>query len=167
MKRYPAAALTLILALALATCGAQAVGGASEPGSVPEPLPKADVSQAEEPDHSHQSAEGDNILPHEPMIYCGNTITEVTENGRLVDDPKAASFWGGDSVALTDLLIHLDYSEGICRCLPEYLVETEFGEEPYGVNLSESYARYGDSQVELTQEQVEQIQGILDRNLPD
>ena len=166
MKRYLAAVLALILALALVSCGAQAAGGASEPGSVPEPLPKADVSQPEEPDHSHQPAEGDNILPHEPMIYCGNTITKVSPEPRTSGEDWKASFWGGDSVALTDLLLYLDYQEGICRCLPEYMVETEFSEEPYGISLTEGYARHGDSQVDLTQEQVELIHDILERNLP-
>jgi hypothetical protein len=70
-------------------------------------------------------------------------------------------------VALTDLLLYLDYQEGICRCLPEYSVETEFSEEPYGVNLSSGYARHGEGQVELTEEQVELIRDILDRNLTD
>lgn len=173
MKRYLAVLLALTLALALASCGAQAAGGAPEPGSAPEAsasLSKADVSQPdasqqEEDSHDHQPAEGDNILPHEQMLYCGNTVTKVTPVFSGSGDDLEASFWGSDSVALTDLLIHLDYSGDICRCLPEYMVDTEFSEEPYGVNLTESYARYGDGQVELTQEQVELIRDILDRNL--
>ena len=70
-------------------------------------------------------------------------------------------------MALTDLLVFLDYSGEVCRCLPEYYVDTEFSEEPYGVNLSSGYARHGEGQVELTEEQIELIRDILDRNLPD
>ena len=168
MKSYPAMGLALALALTLTACAASA----DSPGSAPEGGGSAasgqtDTSQPEEPDHSHQRAQADNILPHEEVGYCGNTITKVRQNERLEEDPWEVSFWGSDSVALTDLLIHLDYSGEICRCLPEYYVDTEFSQEPYGLNLTSGYVRYGEGQVELTQEQVELIQGILERNPPD
>lgn len=167
MKQYSATLLALAMALTLASCTVSA-GGASEPDSLPEvSVPAESASQPEEPDHSHQPAEGDNTVPHEQMGYCGNTITRVSHEPRTSGEDWESSFWGGDSVALTDLLLYLDYQEGICRCLPEYMVETEFSEEPYGISLTEGYARHGDSQVDLTQEQVELIREILDRNLPD
>ena len=75
---------------------------------------------------------------------------------------RGFSFWGDDSVALTDLLLYLDYSGDVCRCMPEYRVDTEFG-TGYGINLTEGYARCGDGQASLTAEQAEQIQAILDR----
>lgn len=168
MKRYLSVVCSLILALTLVSCGAQATSGASKPDSLPEAsVPTESVSQPEEPDHSHQSAEGDNTVPHEQMGYCGNTVTRVSPEPRTSGEDWESSFWGGDSVALTDLLVFLDYSGEVCRCLPEYMVETEFSEEPYGISLTEGYARHGDSQVDLTQEQVELIREILDRNLPD
>lgn len=166
MKSFLAMGLALALALTLTACAASA-GSVSPPGSVPEEPGQTDVSQPEEPDHSHQRAQADNILPHEEVGYCGNTITKVRQNERLEEDPWEVSFWGSDSVALTDLLIHLDYSGEICRCLPEYYVDTEFSQEAYGLNLTSGYVRYGEGQVELTQEQVELIQGILERNPPD
>ena len=90
--------------------------------------------------------------------YCGNTITEVTLDG------VAYSFWGDDSVALTDIVINLAYDpNSVCRCLPEFTVNTEFG-DGYGVNLTEHYVRCEDGQAPLTAEQAETIQGILDRN---
>ena len=94
-------------------------------------------------------------------------MNRVSHEPRTSGEDWESSFWGGDSVALTDLLVFLDYSGEVCRCLPEYMVETEFSEEPYGISLTEGYARHGDSQVDLTQEQVELIREILDRNLPD
>lgn len=165
MKSFLAMGLALALALTLTACAASA-GSVSPPGSAPEEFGST-VSQPEEPDHSHQRAQADNILPHEEVGYCGNTITKVRQNERLEEDPWEVSFWGSDSVALTDLLIHLDYSGEICRCLPEYYVDTEFSQEAYGLNLTSGYVRYGEGQVELTQEQVELIQGILERNPPD
>ena len=59
-------------------------------------------------------------------------------------------------------LWYLDYSGDVCRCLPEYSVDTEFG-TGYGVNLTEGYARSGGGQTDLTEEQVEQIREILER----
>ena len=90
--------------------------------------------------------------------YCGNTVTEVTLDG------ETYSFWGDDSVALTDIVINLAYnSEAICRCLPEFTVDTEFG-NGYGVNLSDHYVRCEAGQALLTAEQAEKIRGILERN---
>ena len=166
MKQNFAALLTLAMTLTLASCTVSA-GGASEPDSLPAAsVPAESASQPEEPDHSHPPTAGDNIVPHEDIGYCGNTITKVSPEPRTSGEDWKASFWGSDSVALTDLLLYLDYQEGICRCLPEYMVETEFSEEPYGISLTEGYARHGDSQVDLTQEQMELIREILDRNLP-
>lgn len=167
MKRYLSAVFSLALALALVSCGVQAAGGAEKVPEGAASVPAADTSQPQEPGHSHQLAQEDNVLPHEEVGYCGNTITKVRRNERLVEDPWEVSFWGSDSVALTDLLIHLDYSGEICRCLPEYYVDTEFSQEEYGLNLTSGYVRYGEGQAELTQEQVELLQGILERNPPD
>lgn len=167
MKRYLSAVFSLALALALVSCGVQAAGGAEKVPEGAASVPAADTSQPQEPGHSHQLAQEDNVLPHEEVGYCGNTITKVRRNERLEEDPWEVSFWGSDSVALTDLLIHLDYSGEICRCLPEYYVDTEFSQEEYGLNLTSGYVRYGEGQAELTQEQVELLQGILERNPPD
>lgn len=167
MKRYLSAVFSLALALALVSCGVQAAGGAEKVPEGAASVPVADTSQPQEPGHSHQLAQEDNVLPHEEVGYCGNTITKVRQNERLEEDPWEVSFWGSDSVALTDLLIHLDYSGEICRCLPEYYVDTEFSQEEYGLNLTSGYVRYGEGQAELTQEQVELLQGILERNPPD
>lgn len=106
--------------------------------------------------------------PHEPAAepqtvedpvsgYCGNTFTDVVLDG------KTYAFWGDDSVALTDIVINLPYADGVCRCLPEFTVNTEFG-DGYGVNLSQHYVRLGAHQSPITEEQAETIRGILDRN---
>lgn len=90
--------------------------------------------------------------------YCGNTVTEVTLDG------ETYSFWGDDSVTLTDIVINLAYDpHRVCRCLPEFTVDTEFG-DGFGVNLTGSYVRCETGQASLTEEQTEAIRGILERN---
>ena len=67
-------------------------------------------------------------------------------------------------MTLPDILINLAYDpKQVCRCLPEFTVNTELG-SGYGVNLSESYARCEGGQAALTVEQVTAIREILDRN---
>ncbi len=124
-------------------------------------IPPSDTSAVTSaPQHSHTQPTEDNTIAHEAAGYCGNTVTTVTR--KTPGEPLELTFWGSDSVALTDLLRYLDYHEDICRCLPEYNVDTEFG-TGYGINLTESYVRYDGKQVSLTAEQVQTIQDILDR----
>lgn len=109
-----------------------------------------------QPDHSHTVPAGDNVVAHEPEGYCGNTVTNV----RYVPVGKTGeewerSFWGGTSVGLTDFLRWLDYDDGICRCIPEYYIRTEFGQSEYGLNLTQGYVRYEGKQCQLTEEQKE------------
>jgi len=165
MKRYLIAALSLALALTLASCGAYAAGGTSEPAEADASAVLPGASQPEE--DVHQPAQADNIVPHDPVGYCGNTVTTVSADALVTGEDWEVSFWGSDSVALTDLLTYLDYQEGICRCLPEYNVTTEFSEESYGIDLTSGYVRRGDSQVDLTEGQTELIRDILERNRPD
>ncbi len=69
---------------------------------------------------------------------------------------------GSDSVMITDLLRYLDYSSDICKCLPEYIVDTEFG-KGYGISLTEGYARYEGKQVSLTDGQIKTVTEIFER----
>lgn len=114
------------------------------------------------PEDVHTLSEGGNVAAHEKTLYCGNTITSVTKEKWADGETWTADFWGEDSIALTDLLRFLDYSGEVCRCLPEYTVDTEFG-DGFGVNLTEGYARYGDGQTDLTAEQLELIREIIER----
>lgn len=147
------------------TAGVTESGGISTTG-IPDRSLDASANGAEgeaNPDeHSHVLSEGNNIVEHEAAGYCGNTVTTVSREAWAGDEPWKVSFWGDDSVALTDLLLYLDYSGDTCRCLPEYTVDTEFG-AGYGINLTEGYVRHDGGQVSLTAEQIEQIQEILDR----
>lgn len=108
--------------------------------------------------HTHQPAESSQTVDDPVTGYCGNTVTSVTLDGQTY------SFWGSDSVTLTDILINLAYDPNqICRCMPEFTVDTEFG-SGYGVNLTENYVRCEAGQAALTAEQTAAIRDILDRN---
>lgn len=128
-----------------------------------EHIPEEAIAVLEEMGYSfdfHRHAPAEEPLTVESPVsgYCGNIITEI------VIGKEVYSFWGSDSVTLTDILINLAYDpEQVCRCLPEFTVNTELG-SGYGVNLSESYARCEGGQAALTVEQVTAIREILDRN---
>lgn len=189
MRKLRIPFLMLILVMGLSACGdfarngvagqgEMSADGEAEPGDVsmpavsdqgsvlaseiPAPTTEGVEGEAHTDEHSHSLAEGNNIVEHEAMGYCGNTVTTISCQNRQNDEPWEVSFWGSDSIALTDLLRYLDYSGDVCRCLPEYTVDTEFGTE-YGINLTEGYARHDGGQVSLTEEQVRQIREILDR----
>lgn len=163
--------LALLLALAVSACAGDGVpdaGGtplAESPDYADTAVPDAPAPLAGEPEipeHIHTPSEGNNIVDHDPAYYCGNTMTAVSRVAGPEEEFWEASFDGIDSVDLTDLLLHLDYSGPVCKCLPEYNVDTEFG-TGYGINLTEGHVRYDSGQVSLTAEQVEEIQAILDR----
>lgn len=107
--------------------------------------------------HTHVPAERPQIVNDPVTGYCGNTVTKVTVDG------EEHSFWGDDSVTLTDILINLVYDPEVCRCAVEYTVDTEVG-GGYGVNLTESFARCEAGQAALTAEQTETVRDILTRN---
>lgn len=106
--------------------------------------------------HTHQPTEEEQIVSDPFVGYCGNTRTTI-----YFDDGKSCSLMPGNSVYLTDVLHNLDYDKKkLCKCLPEYTVDTEFG-LGYGINLTEGYARYDNGQAELTQEQIDKIKEII------
>lgn len=132
MKKMWIPVLILVLALGLSACGGSPGTVQPEMESAPSPESPAPLEAAPEdaapegtteadpadPEEEHSPFDGDNILEHEPMGYCGNTVTKVSRDTRMGGEPWEVSFWGDDSVALTDLLLFLDYSGDICRCLP-------------------------------------------------
>ncbi len=88
--------------------------------------------------------------------YCGNTWTT------LYIDGKEYGFMGCNSVALTDLLVNLNYDPNkVCRCMPQYKADTEFGTN-YHIHLDYAFVRCDKGQAELTAKQVEQISAIIE-----
>ena len=107
-------------------------------------------------DHTHQLAVESQTVDDPVTGYCGNTWTTLhLPNG------QDYSFMYGYSVTLTDILANLDYDPvKVCRCQPQYTVDTEFG-TGYGIHLAEGYARCEKGQADLTKEQVETIREII------
>lgn len=175
MKRRSIHALALSAVLVLSGCveRAAALGtgenGENSPNSVTEPAAALTVGEdnavIDEDGFKHSLFEGDNTVEHGFGGYCGNTQTTLRRNTRLGGRPAEKTFMYEDSVALTDLLRYLDYSGDVCKCLPEYYVKTEFGEEEYEISLSEGYARYKGGQVSLTAGQLKLIRDIINRQL--
>lgn len=108
--------------------------------------------------HEHKFAAASQTVAAPVSGYCGNMVTKILMEG------AEYAFMDSDSVDLTDLLINLKYDPAqVCKCLPDFYVETEFG-KTYGVSLS-GYARCEDGQAALTAEQVETIQRILENQI--
>lgn len=104
--------------------------------------------------NNHTTTEN-NIVDDPIDGYCGNTVTTIYKDGQ-----KIHTFEQGNSVTISDILANLKYDQNkLCKCLPEYTVETEFG--TYGVSLS-GYARCDKGQCELTQEQLTEITNIFE-----
>lgn len=107
-------------------------------------------------DHGHEAAGEPQTVEDPYSGYCGNTMSTIILDG------KEYTFEGSDSVYLTDTLLNLAYDpDKLCDCMAEFTVKTEFG-GPYGVNLSQGYARFDGAQADLTKEQVEAIRDIVD-----
>ena len=107
--------------------------------------------------HSHQPAAKAQTVSNPISGYCGNTQTTI-----YFDNGSSHTFMSGNSVTLTDILVNLDYDPNkVCKCLPEYKVDTEFGKD-YGISLSDSYVRCEKGQAELTEEQVKTVKEIIE-----
>ena len=170
--------LTLFSAMILASCGqiearsGETIGGSvsSDSGSSSDAVQKtegealASGGEKTECTYKHEPSSEDNIVEHEEVGYCGNMITTIVfENEKGKDGKeKTASFYGGGSVDLSDLLKYLDYKDAACSCPAEYTVQTELYEGTYGINLTEGFARRDDKQVQLTKEQLDKVREIIE-----
>lgn len=107
-------------------------------------------------EHLHMNALTPQTVEDPVTGYCGNTWTT------LYIDGKEYGFMGSNSVALTDLLVNLNYDPNkVCRCMPQYRADTEFGSN-YHIHLDYAFVRCDKGQAELTARQVEQIRAIIE-----
>lgn len=107
-------------------------------------------------DHTHRYADTPETVDDPVSGYCGNTLTTIY----LAENTFTIA--GSDSIAVTDILINLDYEpDEVCRCMAQFTVDTEMltGIE---VNLAEGFARCEKGQASLTEEQAKTIQEIID-----
>jgi len=106
--------------------------------------------------HSHRFA-GEEETVEEPVKgYCGNmTVTIDVAGQRHVIS-------GSDAVAVTDILINLDYDPAqVCRCMTDITVDTETL-TGIQLNAAEGFARCDRGQAALTEEQASKLQQIID-----
>ena len=107
-------------------------------------------------DHSHRFAEQPETVDDPVEGYCGNMLTNIYM------DEMQFTLTGSDSVAITDILINLDYDpDQVCRCMAEFTVDTETL-AGIQVNLTEAFARCELGQASLTEEQVATLQKIIE-----
>ena len=112
-------------------------------------------------EHSHGPAAEEQTAQNGPDGYCGNTQTTIYFEDIKSGATTSYNFMGSESVAVTDILVNLEYDKKkMCRCMPEYKVQTEFGS--YGIHITESYARCSDGQAELTTAQSQTLYKIIE-----
>ena len=162
MKKRWMLCLALALTL-LGLCACSKDQPQTEQGSPADPPQIQQTAQT--PDtHTHTAGTDDNIVSHDPAGYCGNTITTITYSP-AEGEGWSLTFSGSASVNLADLLRYLDYQEEkLCKCMPEYTVDTEFG-QGYGLSVTRDggYVRYQGGQADLTSEQAAAILDILEQ----
>ena len=147
MKRSVTILIMLSLLLSLSAC--------VQPEAI-EPIGEAPSIGGTQND-THIPATSPQTVQNPTRGYCGNTQTTV-----FFSDGTKNTFMGSESVTLTDILINLDYkAEKVCKCAAEYTVNTETG-TGYAINLTEYFVRYDKGQADLTKEQADTIQKIID-----
>ena len=108
-------------------------------------------------DHSHRFAEAEETVEDPVTGYCGNTQVVIDVAG------ERHTVSGRDAVAVTDILINLDYDpDQVCRCMTDITVDTETL-TGIRINLTEGFARCERGQAALTEEQARTLREILDR----
>ena len=107
-------------------------------------------------DHSHRFSEKAQTVDDPVEGYCGNMLTTVYL------DEMNFTLAGSYSVAITDILINLDYDKDqVCHCMAEFTVDTETLAD-IQVNLTKAFARCEKGQAALTEEQAQILQDIID-----
>lgn len=108
-------------------------------------------------DHSHRFAEEEQIVDDPVTGYCGNMTAAIDVAGERFE------ISGSDAVALTDILINLDYDpDQVCRCMTDITVDTETL-TGIRINLGEAFARCEKGQAALTEDQVQAIRQIIEK----
>ena len=107
-------------------------------------------------DHSHRFAETEETVEDPVKGFCGNMTVVIDVAG------ERHTISGSDAVAITDILINLDYDpEQVCRCMTDITVDTETL-TGIRLNLTEAFARCEQGQAALTEKQSGIIREIID-----
>ena len=125
------------------------------------PRENSNITAVTDFDTDFDTAEYPSLEVDEETYACGNMSISVWVQG--LKEETIIHLYRNEAIILTDFLKYTEYNEEICRCMPEYTVETMFG--TYGLSLSCPYVRYGDYQKGLTGAQVSDIKKILSKGL--
>lgn len=105
---------------------------------------------------------GDEFAPSATAGSQADSTSEKSAPATMHLRQSSYTFAGEKALALVNILRGLDYRrELVCRCLPEFTVDSELG-TGYGLHLNEGYARCEKGQAKLTEEQIKQISAILE-----
>lgn len=105
--------------------------------------------------HTHTTTNSDNTVPNKIHATCGNVVSTIH-----FDKDTFYSFMYTESLTLHEMLTNLNYdSNKLCKCISEYQIEVDT--KNYEINLTQSYARSDDGQVELTEEQVKTLKEVI------
>lgn len=101
------------------------------------------------------SSEASQSDPSEPL--AGESSQLIVREEAFLSEERMQ-----DHETAKAILLNLEYSpHKLCKCLPQYILKTDFGE--FGIHLSEGYARCEEGQADLTAEQVETLREIIER----
>jgi len=111
----------------------------------------------ESTEHLTDLAEEEQTVEDPVTGYCGNMTAAIDVAGEHFE------ISGSDAVALTDILINLNYDPAqVCRCMTDITVDTETL-TGIRINLGEAFARCEKGQAALTEDQVQVIRQIIEK----
>ena len=111
-------------------------------------------------DHSHHPAEP----AEDGTKAAGSSHSGTTATLRYGD--HCYTLRGESLQTLKNLLSGLSYDPGnLCRCTEEATIS--FGTGSYEINLTDYFARHGDGQAPLTEEQAARIRQLIQDTMPD
>lgn len=107
-------------------------------------------------------------VPNEYTLYddidpSPTPLTCITIPTKLVDlkTKQEVTLEDLDARELEAFLVSRSYDDGMCKCMPEYVISNSRVE--VSLNISQLYARFGGSQTDITAAQAERIKRIIDK----
>ena len=107
-------------------------------------------------------------VPDEYTLYddidpSPTPLTCITIPTKLVDlkTKQEVTLEDLDARELEAFLVSRSYDDGMCKCMPEYVISNSRVE--VSLNISQLYARFGGSQTDITAAQAERIKRIIDK----
>lgn len=107
--------------------------------------------------HEHTAAQTPQTVADPVSGYCGNIETTI-----ILGSDKKYTFMYEDSVALTDIVINLQYDKStVCDCEASFRVIVEGEESTYEVNTEKYFVRCEKGLAQLTKEQAQRLDEVV------